>query len=102
MGQGTDSPRLRSPQPFGRTEEALIFRTGCRSKTGKADYYIDNIYIDWSVGEPPYYYTAEKKRDTLTKALDAYLAGVMKAAGGYIRSWDVLDEPMSDDGRYHA
>lgn len=52
------------------------------------------------MGEPPYYYTAEEKRDTLTKALDAYLAGVMKAAGGYIRSWNVLDEPMSDDGRY--
>lgn len=76
------------------------FELAVGSKTGKADYYIDNIYIDWSVGEPPYYYTAEEKRDTLTKALDAYLAGVMKAAGGYIRSWDVLDEPMSDDGHY--
>jgi GH35 family endo-1,4-beta-xylanase len=70
------------------------------SKTGKANYYIDNIKIEWATGEPPYYYTLEQKRDTLTKAMDKWIKGVMQASNGYIKAWDVVNEPMSDNDNY--
>ncbi len=39
--------------------------------------------------------TPEEKKDTLTWAMDKWIAGMMEATGGYVSAWDVVNEPIS-------
>lgn len=40
----------------------------------------------------------EEKADTITFALNNYIAGVMKASEGKVTAWDVLSNVLTDDG----
>lgn len=40
--------------------------------------------------------TPEEKAAALTEAMDTWIAGMMKACDGYVKAWDVVNEPMSD------
>lgn len=49
--------------------------------------------------------TDEEKKDTLTWAMDKWIGGMMQACGGYVTSWDVVNEALSGadmdgDGKY--
>ena len=49
--------------------------------------------------------TPEEKKDTLTWAMDKWIEGMMKATGGYVTTWDVVNEAISGgdndgDGKY--
>ena len=39
--------------------------------------------------------TPEEKKDTLTWAMDQWIAGMMDACGGKVKAWDVVNEPIS-------
>lgn len=58
-------------------------------------YYFDDIYweIEESGNKIPQ--TPEEKADTLTWALENWIAGVMEATDDYVTSWDVVNEPLS-------
>ncbi|MDR0939816.1 MAG: endo-1,4-beta-xylanase [Mediterranea sp.] len=67
-------------------------------------YYFDDIKweIEKTGGVP---LTPEEKADTLTWALNNWMAGMMEATGGYVTAWDVVNEPISGsdgdgDGKY--
>lgn len=58
-------------------------------------YYFDDI--DFSIqrqaeGLPQ---TPEEKKDTLTWAMDNWIKGMMEATGGYVTSWDAVNEAVS-------
>lgn len=57
--------------------------------------YIDDLklYYEESMNKIPL--TDEEKADTLTFALNNWIAGMMDATDGYVLSWDVVNEPIS-------
>lgn len=59
-------------------------------------YYFDDIRfeIEESGNKKPM--TPEEKAAALTEAMDTWIAGMMKACDGYVKAWDVVNEPMSD------
>lgn len=59
------------------------------------DYYFADIH--WGVMEKTnkVELTDEEKKDTLTWAMDQWITGMMKACGGYVTSWDVVNEALS-------
>lgn len=68
-------------------------------------YYFDDIVweIEESGNKIPQ--TPEEKADTLTWAMDRWIAGMMEATEGYVLDWDVVNEPLSGadgngDGKY--
>ena len=75
------------------------FTVAVGSATGSGDYYIDDVAIHW-VLESIIVKTPEEKEEILTKELEKYIVGVMEASDGYIKSWDVINEPMSDNDSY--
>lgn len=58
-------------------------------------YYFDDIVweIEESGNKIPQ--TPEEKADTLTWAMDRWIAGMMEATEGYVLDWDVVNEPLS-------
>lgn len=66
------------------------------SDFGEANtYYFDDIVweIEESGNKIPL--TPEEKADTLTWAMDKWIAGMMEATEGYVLAWDVVNEPLS-------
>ena len=87
MGLTADQKKLRS------------FTLAVGSGTGSANYYIDNITMQWKTsGDRIIEKTAAEKDSILTKALDTWIAGMMSVAKPYVKAWDVVNEPM-DDGK---
>ncbi len=39
----------------------------------------------------------EEKKELIRAALENFIKGMMEACGGYVKVWDVVNEPMSDD-----
>ncbi len=64
-------------------------------------YYFDNIEVRWYNEEGGQAQvierTAEEKNDTLTYAMNTWIAGLMQSSSEYdIQGWDVLAYPMDD------
>lgn len=70
------------------------------SRTGKSDYYIDNITMFWEIGKDDYIRPDAEKKEILTGAMNKWIAGMMEACDGYVTAWDVINEPMSDNENY--
>ncbi len=66
------------------------------SGTTSADYYIDNVRIKWKVAGQIVAKTEKEKADILTSAMENWVKGMMTACGGYVKAWDLVNEPMSD------
>ncbi|MGQ1891983.1 endo-1,4-beta-xylanase [Thermophagus sp. OGC60D27] len=60
-------------------------------------YYFDDIYFEIEESGNKISLTDEEKADTLTYALDKWIAGMMEATNGYVKSWDVVNEPISGE-----
>ncbi|MDR2146723.1 MAG: endo-1,4-beta-xylanase, partial [Tannerella sp.] len=79
----------------------FTLRVGTRS--GDANYYIDNIAMTWEIGSSPTYSvqivekTPAEKDAILTDALELYIQGMMQACDGKVKSWDIVSDPMDDD-----
>lgn len=64
---------------------------------------IDHYTIELPGGNTPQ--TPEEKKDTLTKAMDAWIKGMMQATKGKVVAWDAVNEALSGadmdgDGKY--
>lgn len=75
------------------TEDAtrLVFSFGDFA----GDIYIDDLefYIQKPANMEPL--TPEEKKDTLTWAMDQWITGIMNATGGYVTTWDAVNEAIS-------
>ena len=80
-------------------EKALTsFTLTVGSGTGTGFYYIDNISINW-VGKT-IVKTPEEKKEIFDGELDKFINGMMKTSEGYVKAWDAISEPMSDNDEY--
>lgn len=73
------------------------------SGTGSGDYYIDNITMRWEVGtseDQTIIKTPEEKEKIFSDTLNYWIKGLMQAAAGNIKVWDVVKDPMSDKADY--
>ena len=64
---------------------------------------VDHYTIELPGGNTPQ--TPEEKKDTLTKAMDAWIKGMMEATKGKVVAWDAVNEAISGvdangDGKY--
>lgn len=58
-------------------------------------YYFDDLKFELEGSGNTIPLTDEEKADTLTWAMDQWIAGMMGACSGYVTSWDVVNEPLS-------
>ena len=58
-------------------------------------YYFDDIVWEIQESGNKIPQTPEEKADTLTWAMDRWIAGMMEATEGYVLAWDVVNEPLS-------
>lgn len=58
------------------------------------DIYIDDLqfYIQKPANMEPL--TPEEKKDTLTWAMDQWITGIMNATGGYVTTWEAVNEAV--------
>lgn len=68
-------------------------------------YYFDDISWSFEESGNTIPLTPEEKADTLTWALDRWISEMMIACDGYVKTWDVVNEPISGgdfdgDGKY--
>lgn len=62
------------------------------------DILIESLKITHKGSDKTIPLTAEQKRDTLIWAMDRWIAGMMEATDGYVKAWDVVNEPISGGG----
>lgn len=58
-------------------------------------YYFDDIEFSIQRKAEGLPQTPEEKKDTLTWAMDNWIKGMMEATGGYVTSWDAVNEAIS-------
>ena len=67
------------------------------------NYYFDNIVLKWyneEGGGQIIEMTPEEKRDTITGEMERWISGMMGVTKGYVKAWDVVNEPMDDGNPY--
>lgn len=71
------------------------------AELGEANtYYFDDIKFEIEESGAGIPLTPEEKKEVLTDALEVWIAGMMEACDGYVKAWDVVNEPMSDGSPY--
>ncbi len=77
-------------------EEALrlIWSVGAYGGT----IFMDDIDIFYEKSASSIPLTPEEKKEALTLAMNNWIEGMMKATGGYVTTWDVVNEAISGGG----
>lgn len=73
--------------------------TGLSVASTSCEYWIDNIKFvaDHELPGTTIVKTPEERAAIVTDVLNTWTQGVMKAASGYIKAFDLVEDPMSDD-----
>lgn len=58
-------------------------------------YYIDNVVLEIEKSGDGIPLTPEERKDTLTWAMEQWIAGMMDACDGKVKAWDVVNEAIS-------
>ena len=61
------------------------------------DFWIDDVELYWIKPDNLVEIPDEEKKELIRAALEDFIKGMMEACGGYVKVWDVVNEPMSDD-----
>ena len=59
-------------------------------------YYFDDIVWEIEEAGNKRPLTPEEKADTLSRAMENWIAGMMEVSSEYVKAWDVVNEPMDD------
>lgn len=108
-GRG-DFPEMSVTTEWQEIDVATVASEGAdRFLFSYGDYvgtlYIDDINIYYEKTSSSIPLTDEEKKEVLTTAMNTWVEGMMKATGGYVTTWDVVNEAISgddkdDDGKY--
>lgn len=81
----------------GKGMQTIAFNLNADKENGHTYYFAD---IHWETVEKgnTIPLTPEEKKDTLTWAMNNWVEGMMKATGGYVTAWDVVNEAISGCG----
>lgn len=64
-------------------------------------YYFDNIRVSkYSEDGAGIEKTPEEKKEIITNEMERWVAGMLEISKGYVKAWDVLNEPMDDGNPY--
>lgn len=68
--------------------------------------YIDDLSIYWEKSGNTIPLTPEEKEEILTNELERWIKGMLESCDGYVKAWDVVNEPISGkdsdgDGYYN-
>ena len=75
------------------------FTLAVGSGTGSANYFVDNITLQWkTTGDRKIEKTPAEKKTIITDALTKWINGMVSACKSDVKAWDVVNEPM-DDGK---
>ncbi|MDR0700296.1 MAG: endo-1,4-beta-xylanase [Tannerella sp.] len=73
------------------------------NRTGGGYYLYDNIRLEWESGSEPtiipeeiIWKTDDEVKEILANAMESWISKLMEASDGYIKAWDVINEPMDD------
>lgn len=75
----------------GDDANSFIFNVG----NYVGDLYIDDVRLYYETAGGEIEKTPEEKKEILTNAMDAWITGVMNATGGYVTTWDAVNEAIS-------
>ncbi|RNI26830.1 endo-1,4-beta-xylanase [Rufibacter latericius] len=73
------------------------FTVAVGSGTGSANYYIDNVTMQWKLTDIIVEKTAEEKKTIINDAFQRWISGMVTASKGFVKAWDVVSEPMDDE-----
>lgn len=59
------------------------------------DLYFDDMRLYYETAGGEIEKTPEEKKEILTNAMDAWITGIMNATGGYVTTWDAVNEAIS-------
>lgn len=59
------------------------------------NYYIDNVVLEIEKSGDGIPLTPEERKNTLTWAMEQWIAGMMEACDGKVKAWDVVNEAIS-------
>lgn len=81
----------------GKGMQTIAFNLNADKENGHTYYFAD---IHWETVEKgnTIPLTPEEKKDTLIWAMNNWVGGMMKATGGYVTAWDVVNEAISGGG----
>ena len=93
--------KMKKQQTLGIDNIELVEKGTSKNMVANGDFE-DNDLTGWqgpsyaraeeSTGIPQ---TSEEKKDTLTKAMDRWIKGMMEACQGKVKAWDVVNEAIS-------
>jgi len=75
----------------GDDANSFIFNVG----NYVGDLYLDDVRLYYETAGGEIEKTPEEKKEILTNAMDAWITGVMNATGGYVTTWDAVNEAIS-------
>ena len=59
------------------------------------DLYFDDMRLYYETAGGEIEKTPEEKKEILTNAMDQWITGIMNATGGYVTTWDAVNEAIS-------
>ena len=75
----------------GDDANSFIFNVG----NYVGELYLDDVRLYYETAGGEIEKTPEEKKEILTNAMDAWITGVMNATGGYVTTWDAVNEAIS-------
>ena len=90
--------------PLTAEDKALTeFTLSFGNKTGGGHYLYDNIKLEWELGTEPtvipeqiIWKTDSEVKEILTNSMESWISGLMEASDGYVKTWEIINEPMDD------
>ena len=82
-----------SMAPEGKGMKSIAFNMSPNAADG--NYYIDNVVLEIEKSGDGIPLTPEERKDTLTWAMEKWIAGMMEACDGKVKAWDVVNEAIS-------
>lgn len=75
----------------GDDADSFIFNVG----NYVGDIYLDDVRLYYETAGGEIEKTPEEKKEILTNAMDQWITGIMNATGGYVTTWDAVNEAIS-------
>lgn len=91
--EGNHKVRLNFPDVAGGNYDVIL-----KPQTADATLDLRSVTVCKVVKMNSIPLTPEEKKDTLTWAMNNWVEGMMKATGGYVTAWDVVNEAISGGG----
>ena len=91
--EGNNLVKLNFPKVAGGNYDVIL-----KPQTCDATLDLKSVKICRVVKMNSIPLTPAEKKEVLTKAMNTWVEGMMKATGGYVASWDVVNEAISGGG----